>query len=171
AEAQAQAPGGAARRPWLFYDLYAEVRAMLAMYVDRRYRPTWTAWVAPPLLLAAMLTGWFWFPGMWMVFDFTWIGGSMARTAVPLPLVSSSLRGAPGDAPRRGGVAAPPPRAPAPCPAMIRLGVNIDHVATVRQARRAHEPDPVAAAVLAILGGADGITIHLREDRRHIQDR
>jgi len=54
---------------------------------------------------------------------------------------------------------------------MIRLGVNIDHVATVRQARRAKEPDPVAAAALAILGGADGITIHLREDRRHIQDR
>jgi pyridoxine 5-phosphate synthase len=54
---------------------------------------------------------------------------------------------------------------------MIRLGVNIDHVATVRQARRTYEPDPVAAAVLATLGGADGITIHLREDRRHIQDR
>jgi pyridoxine 5-phosphate synthase len=54
---------------------------------------------------------------------------------------------------------------------MIRLGVNIDHVATVRQARRALEPDPVQAAVLALLGGADGITIHLREDRRHIQDR
>ena len=54
---------------------------------------------------------------------------------------------------------------------MIRLGVNIDHVATVRQARRGHEPDPVAAAILATLGGADGITIHLREDRRHIQDR
>lgn len=54
---------------------------------------------------------------------------------------------------------------------MIRLGVNIDHVATVRQARRAAEPDPVAAAVLATLGGADGITVHLREDRRHIQDR
>src|SRR5262245_59846459 len=54
---------------------------------------------------------------------------------------------------------------------MIRLGVNIDHVATVRQARRAPEPDPVAAAVLAILGGADGITVHLREDRRHIQER
>src|SRR5205823_5595435 len=53
----------------------------------------------------------------------------------------------------------------------IRLGVNIDHVATVRQARRAAEPDPVAAAMLALLGGADGITIHLREDRRHIQDR
>jgi pyridoxine 5-phosphate synthase len=49
--------------------------------------------------------------------------------------------------------------------------VNIDHVATIRQARRAPEPDPVAAAVLAILGGADGITVHLREDRRHIQDR
>src|SRR5207248_3386369 len=54
---------------------------------------------------------------------------------------------------------------------MIRLGVNIDHVATVRQARRAPEPDPVQAAVLALLGGADGITVHLREDRRHIQDR
>lgn len=54
---------------------------------------------------------------------------------------------------------------------MIRLGVNLDHVATVRQARRAPEPDPVHAATLAILGGADGITIHLREDRRHIQDR
>jgi pyridoxine 5-phosphate synthase len=54
---------------------------------------------------------------------------------------------------------------------MTRLGVNIDHVATVRQARRAAEPDPVAAAVIALLGGADGITVHLREDRRHIQDR
>lgn len=54
---------------------------------------------------------------------------------------------------------------------MIRLGVNIDHVATIRQARRAKEPDPVAAAALAFLGGADGITIHLREDRRHIVDR
>ena len=54
---------------------------------------------------------------------------------------------------------------------MICLGVNIDHVATVRQARRTTEPDPVRAAVLAELGGADQITIHLREDRRHIQDR
>jgi pyridoxine 5-phosphate synthase len=54
---------------------------------------------------------------------------------------------------------------------MIRLGVNVDHVATVRQARHATEPDPVAAAVLATLGGADGITVHVREDRRHIQDR
>jgi pyridoxine 5-phosphate synthase len=54
---------------------------------------------------------------------------------------------------------------------MIRLGVNIDHVATLRQARRANEPDPVHAAALALLGGADGITIHLREDRRHINDR
>jgi pyridoxine 5-phosphate synthase len=54
---------------------------------------------------------------------------------------------------------------------MIRLGVNIDHVATVRQARRAREPDPITAAALAELGGADGITVHLREDRRHIQDR
>jgi pyridoxine 5-phosphate synthase len=54
---------------------------------------------------------------------------------------------------------------------MPELGVNIDHVATVRQARRTYEPDPVWAATLAELGGADGITIHLREDRRHIQDR
>ena len=54
---------------------------------------------------------------------------------------------------------------------MARLGVNIDHVATVREARRTFEPDPVWAAALAQLGGADGITIHLREDRRHIQDR
>ena len=54
---------------------------------------------------------------------------------------------------------------------MPRLGVNIDHVATVRQARRTFEPDPVAAAVLAELGGADSIVVHLREDRRHIQDR
>jgi pyridoxine 5-phosphate synthase len=53
---------------------------------------------------------------------------------------------------------------------MIELGVNIDHVATVRQARRTFEPDPVWAAVEAHLGGADGITVHLREDRRHIQD-
>jgi pyridoxine 5-phosphate synthase len=53
----------------------------------------------------------------------------------------------------------------------VELGVNIDHVATVRQARRTVEPDPVAAAVLAELGGADSITVHLREDRRHIQDR
>ena len=54
---------------------------------------------------------------------------------------------------------------------MPLLGVNIDHVATVRQARRTYEPDPVHAAVLAEMGGADGITVHLREDRRHIQDR
>lgn len=53
---------------------------------------------------------------------------------------------------------------------MIALGVNIDHVATVRQARRTHEPDPTAAAAEALAGGADGITVHLREDRRHIQD-
>lgn len=53
----------------------------------------------------------------------------------------------------------------------MRLFINIDHVATVRQARRTDEPDPVRVAVLAELGGADGITVHLREDRRHIQDR
>lgn len=54
---------------------------------------------------------------------------------------------------------------------MATLGVNIDHVATLRQARRTVEPDPVWAAALAELGGADAITVHLREDRRHIQDR
>jgi pyridoxine 5-phosphate synthase len=54
---------------------------------------------------------------------------------------------------------------------MTALGVNIDHVATVREARKTNEPDPVWAASLAELGGADGITLHLREDRRHIQER
>lgn len=54
---------------------------------------------------------------------------------------------------------------------MARLAVNVDHIATVRQARRAVEPDPVTAAMLAELGGAHGIVVHLREDRRHIQDR
>lgn len=54
---------------------------------------------------------------------------------------------------------------------MARLGINVDHVATVREARKTNEPDPVAAAILAELGGADQITVHLREDRRHIQDR
>jgi pyridoxine 5-phosphate synthase len=54
---------------------------------------------------------------------------------------------------------------------VAKLGVNIDHVATVRQARGVAEPDPVTAAALAELAGADGITVHLREDRRHIQDR
>ena len=54
---------------------------------------------------------------------------------------------------------------------MLELGVNIDHVATLRQARRTYEPDPVWAAAEAELGGADGITVHLREDRRHINDR
>jgi pyridoxine 5-phosphate synthase len=54
---------------------------------------------------------------------------------------------------------------------LIRLGVNVDHVATVRQARRVDVPDPVEAALLAESAGADGITVHLREDRRHIQER
>jgi pyridoxine 5-phosphate synthase len=54
---------------------------------------------------------------------------------------------------------------------LLTLGVNIDHVATIRQARKTVEPDPIAAAVLAELAGADGITAHLREDRRHMQDR
>ena len=54
---------------------------------------------------------------------------------------------------------------------MVRLGVNVDHVATVRQARGGKEPDPIAAAILLDLAGADGIVCHLREDRRHIQDR
>lgn len=53
---------------------------------------------------------------------------------------------------------------------MIEIGVNIDHIATIRQARRTYEPDPVWGAIEAHLGGADGITVHLREDRRHIQD-
>jgi len=53
----------------------------------------------------------------------------------------------------------------------MKLSVNIDHIATIRQARQTQEPDPVHAAVLAELGGADGITIHLRQDRRHIQER
>jgi pyridoxine 5-phosphate synthase len=53
----------------------------------------------------------------------------------------------------------------------VRLYINIDHVATVREARKTDEPDPVRAAVLAEMGGANGITVHLREDRRHIQDR
>ncbi|MCK5534480.1 pyridoxine 5'-phosphate synthase, partial [bacterium] len=54
---------------------------------------------------------------------------------------------------------------------MPKLGVNIDHVATLRQARLSKEPDPIAAAVMVELAGAEGITVHLREDRRHIQDR
>lgn len=54
---------------------------------------------------------------------------------------------------------------------MVKLGVNVDHVATVRQARKTDEPDPVAAAIMAELAGADGIVAHLRGDRRHIQDR
>ena len=53
----------------------------------------------------------------------------------------------------------------------VRLGVNVDHIATIREARRGREPDPVAAAVLAEMAGADGITVHLRGDRRHIQER
>jgi len=53
----------------------------------------------------------------------------------------------------------------------MRLGVNIDHIATIREARRAREPEPVAAAVMAELAGAEGITVHLRSDRRHIKDR
>jgi len=53
----------------------------------------------------------------------------------------------------------------------VKLGVNIDHIATVREARKTNEPDPVAAAVIAELAGADGITVHLRGDRRHIQER
>jgi pyridoxine 5-phosphate synthase len=54
---------------------------------------------------------------------------------------------------------------------MTKLGVNIDHIATIREARKTNEPDPVAAAAIAELAGADGITVHLRADRRHIQDR
>jgi pyridoxine 5-phosphate synthase len=58
-----------------------------------------------------------------------------------------------------------------PIQSMASLGVNLDHIATVRQARQTVEPDPVTCVLLAELGGADGITVHLREDRRHIQDR
>lgn len=54
---------------------------------------------------------------------------------------------------------------------MIRLAVNIDHIATIRQARRSHDPEPAAAALIAEMAGAQGITVHLRSDRRHIQDR
>ncbi len=54
---------------------------------------------------------------------------------------------------------------------MVKLSINVDHVATVRQARKAEEPDPVAAAIAAEMAGADGVTVHLRGDRRHIQDR
>ena len=54
---------------------------------------------------------------------------------------------------------------------MVKLGVNVDHIATIREARKAPEPDPVAAALLAELAGADGITVHLRGDRRHIKER
>src|SRR6266568_2064099 len=53
----------------------------------------------------------------------------------------------------------------------MRLAVNIDHIATIREARKSDEPDPVAAAILCELAGAQGITVHLRGDRRHIQDR
>ena len=53
----------------------------------------------------------------------------------------------------------------------MRLAVNIDHVATVREARKAREPEPLAAAILAELAGAEGITVHLRTDRRHIRER
>jgi len=70
--------------------------------------------------------------------------------------------------PQRSTLEAIPPRIRT---AMLELGINIDHVATIRQARKTVEPDPVWAAALAELGGADCITIHLREDRRHIQDR
>jgi pyridoxine 5-phosphate synthase len=72
---------------------------------------------------------------------------------------------------RRGFAACSLRRVPYNRAVMIDLGVNIDHIATLRQARRASEPDPVWAAVEAELGGADGITVHLREDRRHISDR
>jgi pyridoxine 5-phosphate synthase len=56
-------------------------------------------------------------------------------------------------------------------PDPVRLGVNVDHIATVREARKGREPDPVTAALLAEMAGADGITVHLRSDRRHIQER
>src|SRR5688572_32846003 len=66
---------------------------------------------------------------------------------------------------------AAPQREPPTSPQMLRLGVNIDHVATIRNARGGDHPDPVRAAIMAARAGADGITAHLREDRRHITDR
>src|SRR6478672_2992969 len=62
------------------------------------------------------------------------------------------------------------PKSSAPKPPRIRLGINVDHVATLRNARGGTRPDPVRAALMAIEAGADGITAHLREDRRHIRD-
>ena len=87
-----------------------------------------------------------------------------ARGARPLPRAARRR-----EPPRRAGSAGAGARNGRTA-AVIELGVNIDHVATLRQARRTYEPDPVWAAVEAHLGGADGITVHLREDRRHIQD-
>src|SRR5207248_8589206 len=69
------------------------------------------------------------------------------------------------------GLSERPQKPPKGEKSMARLGVNVDHVATVRQARGGKEPEPVAAAAIAEMAGADGIVIHLREDRRHIQDR
>ena len=158
------------RRPaWLIVETWAEARAIVRMFLDPRYRLSWTGRIVPAVLLAPdrlllLVVAGDEHPGRRQLAEQG--GGSAPR-----------LRAVQGARPR--GPALPPVLArPAALLAavtegrvMIRLGVNIDHVATVRQARRGDEPDPVAAAVLALLGGADGITIHLREDRRHIQDR
>ena len=96
-------------------------------------------------------------------------GGGRLRRARTREEARRLMRALIARAPRRP-VAAHARRALGAAGPVIELGVNVDHVATVRQARRTYEPDPVWAAVEAHLGGADGITVHLREDRRHIQD-
>src|SRR5690606_36652725 len=103
--------------------------------------------------------------------------GAHAPRALPRRLRAGRDEGAGPRAPARAHRAAPAGAGAAHARhtegaerAVIELGVNVDHVATVRQARRTYEPDPVGAAVEAHMGGADGITVHLREDRRHIED-
>ena len=170
-------PPDPARRGWFFAELWAEMRLAAQMYFDPRYRVSRTAQIAFPLFAVLLVFNYFlfsvWFsvtvvsPVAERLLDVILVGARVPRTRPrtrPLPRRARL----PGQV-RQPAVTRP--RAPQSRQAMIRLGVNIDHVATVRQARRAKEPDPVAAAVLAMLGGADGITIHLREDRRHIQDR
>src|SRR5207237_3624291 len=87
---------------------------------------------------------------------------STSRTSAPSPTRSREPR---------AGASASRTRRPGPDGPAVRLGVNVDHVATVRQARGVDYPDPVEVALTAERAGADGITVHLREDRRHIQER
>src|SRR5690349_22468825 len=91
----------------------------------------------------------------------SWSRASASRTSARSPTLSREPR---------ADTWASRKRPPAPDGAPVRLGVNVDHVATVRQARGVDYPDPVEAALSAERAGADGITVHLREDRRHIQD-